>query len=82
MLPERDFMSKRAKELSAMSVSNIKADGLHAVGGVPGLCLQIIGESRSWILRIAVGTRIKPFKYSDEQVRRSTPACAGNIAGI
>jgi integrase len=51
-------MSKRAKELSAMAVSSIKAEGLHAVGGVPGLCLQIIGESRSWILRIAVGTRI------------------------
>ena len=51
-------MSKRARELSALAVSNIKADGLHAVGGVPGLCLQIIGESRSWILRIAVGTRI------------------------
>ena len=51
-------MSKRAKELSAMAVARIKNDGLHAVGGVPGLCLQIIGESRSWILRIAVGTRI------------------------
>ena len=58
MLPERGFMSKHAKELSVMAVSNIKTDGLHAVGGVPGLCLQITGESRSLILRIAVGTRI------------------------
>ena len=44
ILSERDFMSKRAKELSAIAVSNIKADELRAAGGAPELCLQIIGE--------------------------------------
>ena len=50
-------MSKRAKELTAMAVSKINSEGYHAVGGVPGLYLQIVGNGRSWILRIADGTR-------------------------
>lgn len=45
-------MPKIAKELSAKAVEKKKAPGMHAVGGVPGLHLQISGDQgRSWILR-------------------------------
>ena len=50
-------MPPRAKELSAITVSKLKGEGRHAVGGVDGLHLQIIGNSRAWILRVAVGNR-------------------------
>ena len=48
-------MPKRAKEISARKVNSLKRDGRYAVGGVIGLYLRIIGQSRSWILRIKVG---------------------------
>lgn len=48
---------KKAKELSARSVANLKADGRHAVGGVDGLRLRIFKNTRSWILRVVVGQR-------------------------
>ena len=51
---EVGFMPKVAKELTALAVSKIKGDGLYAVGGVPGLYLQIIGNSRSWIFRAVI----------------------------
>ncbi|ARU05569.1 integrase [Comamonas serinivorans] len=50
-------MPKKAKELSALAVAKIKEDGRHAVGGVDGLHLRVVGASRAWVLRIAVGTR-------------------------
>lgn len=43
-------MPKKARVLKKLEVDKIKIDGLHAVGGVPGLSLQITGNSRSWIL--------------------------------
>lgn len=46
-------MPKCARELSAAEVRRIKAPGLHAVGGVPGLCLKV-GGGRSWILRTRI----------------------------
>ena len=49
--------AKKAKELSAVAVSKLKAEGRYAVGGVDGLHLCIVGNSRSWTLRIAVGTK-------------------------
>ena len=52
-------MPKIAKELTALAVSKIKGDGLYAVGGVPGLYLQIIGNSRSWIFRAVIEGRRK-----------------------
>jgi len=50
-------MPKKAKELSALAVSELKADGRYPVGGTDGLHLRIAGNSRSWVLRIAVGKR-------------------------
>ncbi|MBJ8507011.1 tyrosine-type recombinase/integrase [Acinetobacter seifertii] len=51
-------MPKKSKELSALSVSRIKATGRHSVGGVDGLCLNVEGNSRVWILRAVVGKRL------------------------
>jgi integrase len=51
-------MPKKAKELSALSVSKIKENGRHAVGGVDGLHLRIVNGSRAWVFRVAVGNRI------------------------
>lgn len=59
-------MGRTAIELNALAVSRIKDEGLHFVGGVPGLILQVSGASaaqslennnlaRSWILRVMIG---------------------------
>lgn len=47
-------MAKVATALSALAVSRLSKDGAHAVGGVAGLQLQIIGSSKDWILRFAL----------------------------
>lgn len=42
--------------MSALEVSRLKEEGLHFVGGVPGLILQITGpDAKSWVLRAMVG---------------------------
>lgn len=46
-------MPKKARELSALEVGRLRREGAHPVGGVPGLCLQIVGAGRSWILRFS-----------------------------
>ncbi|WP_299937642.1 integrase arm-type DNA-binding domain-containing protein [uncultured Pelagimonas sp.] len=52
------MMPKLAKELSAIEVKRLNAPGLHAVGGVSGLCLQVsCTGARSWLLRTIVGGR-------------------------
>ncbi|MDC5008213.1 tyrosine-type recombinase/integrase [Acinetobacter baumannii] len=51
-------MPKKSKELSALSVSKLKTTGRHSVGGVDGLCLNVEGNSRVWILRAVVGKRL------------------------
>lgn len=49
-------MPKIAKELSAIEVKRLTNPGLHAVGGVAGLLLQVNSSgSRSWILRARIG---------------------------
>ena len=49
-------MPRKAKELSAIEVSRITRPGMHAVGGVAGLLMQVSDTgARSWILRIWVG---------------------------
>ena len=60
-------MPRKAKELSAVEVRQIVKPGLHPVGGVSGLMLQVAASgAKSWIMRISTGeTRIsktgKPF---------------------
>ena len=51
-------MPKKAKELSAIAISKLKAEGRYAVGGADGLYFRVVGNSRTWVLRITVGTRI------------------------
>jgi hypothetical protein len=51
-------MPKKSKELSALSVARIKETGRYHVGGVDGLCLNVEGDSRVWILRAVVGKRL------------------------
>lgn len=51
-------MPRKAEELGAKAVSNISAPGLHAVGGVSGLYLQVLPTGgRSWVLRAAIAGR-------------------------
>lgn len=48
-------MPKKAQELGALAVQRLSAPGLHFVGGVAGLALQIApGGSRSWVLRVVM----------------------------
>ena len=50
-------MPKKAKELSAAEVRRKTKQGLHAVGGVAGLLLQVTSTgARSWILRVMIGS--------------------------
>jgi integrase len=51
-------MPKKAKELSPLEVKRITKPGLHAVGGVAGLLLQVTPTgARSWVLRATVGAK-------------------------
>lgn len=51
-------MPKKAKELSALEVSRLKAPGFVSVGGVAGLALQVTPSGiRSWVLRVKVGDK-------------------------
>ena len=50
-------MPKVAKELTAIEVKRLNTNGVHFVGGVAGLILQISsdGKAKSWLLRTRVG---------------------------
>lgn len=51
-------MGRKAEELGALAVSRIKDPGLHFVGGVAGLALQVEATgARSWILRYMIAGR-------------------------
>jgi integrase len=51
-------MGRVAKPLGALAVSKLAGEGYHAVGTVPGLCLQISkAGARSWILRTTVAAK-------------------------
>lgn len=49
-------MPVKAKELGPLEVKRLTAPGLHAVGGVAGLHLQVLPSGgKSWLLRIVIG---------------------------
>ena len=49
-------MPRKASPMSALAVSRLKAPGLHFVGTVDGLALQITStKARSWVLRATIG---------------------------
>lgn len=51
-------MPRKAAELGDLAVRRIKDPGLHFVGGVAGLALQVLPTGgRSWVLRMTVGTK-------------------------
>lgn len=51
-------MPKKAKELSATEIKRLTKQGLHAVGGVAGLSLQVAPSgARSWMLRVVIGIK-------------------------
>lgn len=48
-------MPKLAREMSPLAVTKLTAPGLHFVGVVPGLALQVTGTgARSWALRVVI----------------------------
>jgi integrase len=51
-------MGRKAKELGPLAVSRLTTPGLHFVGGVTGLALQVLQSGgRTWILRATMGGR-------------------------
>jgi hypothetical protein len=54
---EGAYMPKKAKELSVSEVSKLKTKGRQSVDGTDGLHLRIVGNSRTVVLRVVVGTR-------------------------
>lgn len=47
-------MGRTVKESNPLQVKNLRGDGVHFVGGVPGLALSITGNARYWFLRVMV----------------------------
>lgn len=52
-------MPRTAREMSALEVGRLNRNGLHFVGVVPGLALQVRGDARSWILRAKIGNIVR-----------------------
>lgn len=51
-------MPRQAKELTALEVSRLRSPGMHAIGGVPGLYLQVVESGgRTWVLRLVIGQK-------------------------
>jgi integrase len=65
-------MPRVAKELSALEVKRLSEPGMYAVGGVPGLHLQVLpGGGRTWLLRVTTGRKAHPTNPdAAAQVRR------------
>jgi hypothetical protein len=53
-------MAKKVDDLTAIQIKRLMEPGLHAVGTVPGLRLNVSETgARSWILRTMVGSKRK-----------------------
>lgn len=53
-------MPKKAEELSPLAVSRITTPGLHFVGGVAGLALQVLKSGgRTWVLRARISGEVR-----------------------
>ncbi len=51
-------MPRKAQELGPLSVSRLREPGLHFVGGVAGLALQVLPTGgRTWVLRFTIGSK-------------------------
>lgn len=51
-------MGRKAKELSPLAVGRLTTPGMHAVGGVSGLYLQVLDSgARTWVLRVMIAGR-------------------------
>lgn len=51
-------MPRKPSELTALAVSKLSTPGLHFVGGVPGLALQVLPSGgRTWVLRMVIGSK-------------------------
>lgn len=51
-------MPRQAKIMGALAVKNLTDPGMHFVGEVPGLALQVLPSGgRTWILRVQIGTK-------------------------
>lgn len=51
-------MPRKAKELAPVAIKRLTEPGLHAVGGVAGLTLQVLDTgARSWLLRYSIGPK-------------------------
>ena len=51
-------MGRKAIELGALQVSRLTTPGLHFVGGVDGLALQVLPTGgRTWVLRMMIGAK-------------------------
>ncbi|MFT6063150.1 MAG: integrase [Paracoccaceae bacterium] len=83
-------MPKKALEMTALDVRRLETPGLHAVGGVAGLVLQIIDSgARSWILRVRIGSKRRmiglggfpdvPLTAAREKARETREAIAQGI---
>ena len=57
-------MPRKVRELGALAVRNLKEPGLHFVGQVPGLALQVLPTGgKTWILRLMVGGRRRDMGF-------------------
>ena len=53
-------MGRKATELNALAVSRLQEPGLHFVGGVSGLALQVtVTGARTWVVRIRVAGKAR-----------------------
>lgn len=71
-------MPRKARELGPLAVSRLTQPGLHMVGGVSGLGLQVLPSGgRSWILRATIGHRRREMGlggYPDVTLARAREA--------